>query len=98
MEDFIVAQYLWQQRPDGRYVPMVRVQVPRHQGQTESLVITDSEGRTYRDLNRALEMDFWLLTRWRMKHAPRLEVVITPLRSESEPVSESKKLGNRSVS
>jgi hypothetical protein len=59
-------------------VRLVGWQVPRHQGQTESLVITDSEGRTYRDLNRVLEMDFWLLTRWRIKHAPRMEVVITP--------------------
>lgn len=72
-----MAQYLWQQRPDGRYVAMVN-QAPRHQGQTKSLVITDSEGRMYRDLNRALEMDFLLLTRWRMKHAPGSEVVITP--------------------
>jgi hypothetical protein len=79
MEDFIVAQYLWEQRPDGRYVPMVRVQVPRHQRQTESIIITDPDGRTYRDLNRALEMDHWLLNRWRRKHAPKSEVVITPM-------------------
>ena len=78
MEDLIVAQYLWQRRADGRYVPTVRVQVAGHQGRTETLVITDPEGRTYRDLNRALEMDHWLLNRWRWKHAPGLEVVITP--------------------
>ena len=78
MEDFIVAQYLWQQRTDGRYVPMVKVRVPRHLGQTETLLITDPEGRTYRDLNKALEMDLWLLNRWRRKHAPGLEVVVTP--------------------
>jgi hypothetical protein len=39
-------------------------------------IITDPEGRTYRDLNRALEMDFWLLNRWKAKHAPRLQVAI----------------------
>jgi hypothetical protein len=42
------------------------------------IVITDPEGRTYRDLNRALAMDFWLLTHWRTKHAPKLGVVVQP--------------------
>jgi hypothetical protein len=72
MEDFIVARYLFDQRPDGRYVPKVSIQ---RQGQPE-IVITDPEGRTYRDLNRALAMDFWLLNRWRSKHAPTSQVVI----------------------
>jgi hypothetical protein len=38
--------------------------------------VSDPEGRTYRDLNRALEMDFRLLARWRANHAPKLQVVI----------------------
>ena len=74
-EAFLVVRYLYEQRPDGRYVPAVSVQLP---GQTEAIIITDPEGRTCRDLNRALEMDFWLLTRWREKHAPKLQVVVTP--------------------
>jgi hypothetical protein len=44
----------------------------------ETLVITDPQGRTYRDLNKALEMDFWMLNQWRMKHAPKADLVITP--------------------
>jgi hypothetical protein len=58
--DFILVRYLYEQRPDARYVPAVSVQLP---GKAEAIVITDPEGRTYRDLNRALEMHFWLLTR-----------------------------------
>jgi hypothetical protein len=73
MEDFIVARYLFDQRPDGRYVPKVQV---RWHHRPEVIVVTDPEGRTYRDLNRALQMDFWLLHRWKAKHAPALEVVI----------------------
>jgi hypothetical protein len=57
-EGFLVARYLYEQRADGRYVPAVNVQLP---GKAGTLVITDPEGRTYRDLNRALERDFWLL-------------------------------------
>jgi hypothetical protein len=72
MEDIIVAAYLFDQRLDGRYVPKVSVQVP---GNDRPVVLTDPEGRTYRDLNRALQMDFWLLAQWRRKHAPGLEVV-----------------------
>ena len=72
MEDFIVARYLFDLRADGRYVPKVNIQ---RRGRPE-IVITDREGRTYRDLNLALQMDFWLLTRWRAKHAPSLQVVI----------------------
>jgi hypothetical protein len=72
-EDFIIARYLHEQRPDGRYVPTVSV---RRNSQPDAIIITDPEGRTYRDLNRALEMDLWLLNRWRMKHAPTLQVVI----------------------
>jgi hypothetical protein len=45
------------------------------EGSAASLV-TDPEGRTYRDLNRALAMDFWLLSRWRGKHAAGLPVVV----------------------
>jgi hypothetical protein len=52
-EDFLVARYLFEQRPDGRYVPKVSVQLPGRHG-TESLIITDPEGRTYRDFNRGL--------------------------------------------
>jgi hypothetical protein len=74
-EGFLVARYLYDQRPDCRYVPTVSVQLP---GKAEAVIITDPEGRTYRDLNRALEMDFWLLTRWRTKYAPKLQVVVTP--------------------
>jgi hypothetical protein len=74
-EGFLVVRYLYEQRPDGRYVPSVSVQVP---GKAEAIIITDPEGRTYRDLNLALEMDFWLLTRWRSKRAPKLQVVVTP--------------------
>jgi hypothetical protein len=74
-EGFLVARYLYDQRPDGRYVPAVSVQLP---GKAEAVIITDPEGRTYRDLNLALEMDFWLLTRWRARHAPKLQVVVTP--------------------
>jgi hypothetical protein len=74
-EGFLVVRYLYEQRADGRYVPTVSVQLP---GKAEAIIITDPEGRTYRDLNRALEMDFWLLTRWRTKHAPKLQVVVTP--------------------
>jgi hypothetical protein len=72
MEDFIVARYLSDRRADGRYVPKVSI---RWLGRPE-IVITDPEGRTYRDLNRALEMDFWLLNRWKAKHAPYLQLVI----------------------
>jgi hypothetical protein len=71
MEDFIVAHYLFDQRAD-RYVPKVSI---KRQGRPE-IVITDPEGRTCRDLNRALEMGFWLLNRWKAKHAPNLQVVI----------------------
>ena len=74
-EGFLVVRYLYDQRPDGRYVPAVSVQVP---GKAEAIIITDPEGRTYRNLNKALEMDFWLLTQWRTKHAPKLQVVVTP--------------------
>jgi hypothetical protein len=74
MEEFIVARYLFDQRPDGRYMPKVSIQ--RHG--TPEIVITDPEGRTYRDLNRALAMDFWLLTQWRTKHTPKLDVVVQP--------------------
>ncbi len=58
-------------------IPKVEIRIPRRQGQVETVVITDPQGRTYRDLNRALQMDFWLLTQWRRKHAPTLEVVVT---------------------
>jgi hypothetical protein len=74
----IEAQYLWERRSDGRYVPKVQIRIPRQQGQMETLVITDPQGRTYRDLNKALEMDFWMLNQWRMKHAPKADLVITP--------------------
>jgi hypothetical protein len=57
-------------------MPRVSVELPGPDGRPQSHVITDPEGRTYRDLNRALLMDFWLLTRWRTKHAPTLQVVI----------------------
>lgn len=40
--------------------------------------LSDPDGRTYRDLNKALEMDFWLLGRWHAKHAPKLQVIVTP--------------------
>jgi hypothetical protein len=43
MEDFIVARYLYDQGPDGRYVPKVSVQFPGSQRQTVRLVITDPE-------------------------------------------------------
>jgi len=76
MEEFLVARYLYELRPDGRYVPTVSVQVPTRDGGTETHLITDPEGRTYRDLNRALAMDFYLLNRWKAKHAPGLWVVI----------------------
>jgi hypothetical protein len=46
MGEFIVARYLFDQRPDGRYVP--KVSIWRH-GRPE-IVITDPEGRTYRNL------------------------------------------------
>ncbi len=74
-EVFLVVRYLYEQRPDGRYIPSVSVQLP---AKAEAIIITDREGRTYRGLNLALEMDFWLLTRWRTKHAPKLQVVVTP--------------------
>jgi hypothetical protein len=67
-----VAQYLYEQRQDGRYVPQVSIRAP---GRPE-IVIGDSAGRTYRELNNALAMDFWLLNRWRAKNAPRMQVVI----------------------
>ena len=54
MKEFFVAAYLFDQRPDGCYVPKVSI---RRHGRPE-IVITDREGRTYRDLNRALAMDF----------------------------------------
>ena len=76
MEDFLVARNLYEMRPDRRYVPTVSVQVPTRDGGTETHLIPDPEGRTYRDLNRALAMDFWLLNRWQAKHAPNLQVVI----------------------
>jgi hypothetical protein len=41
----------YQPRPGGRVVAGLRI------------VIGDSEGRTYRDLDHALAMDFWLLNR-----------------------------------
>ena len=47
-------------------------------GQGEATIVTDPEGRAYRDLNRALEIDFWLLTRWGSKRAPKLQVIVTP--------------------
>ena len=50
MEHLIVARYLFDKRSDGRYVARVSIRQP---GQPE-IVIGDSEGRTYRDLNRAL--------------------------------------------
>jgi len=40
-EGFIVARYLYEQRPDGRYVPQVSVQLPGH---PELLIIIDPEG------------------------------------------------------
>jgi hypothetical protein len=77
VEDVIVARYLFEQRSDGRYVPNVNVELPAGPGrEPRRQVIIDAEGRTYRDLNRALEMDFWLLNRWKAKHAPGLQVVI----------------------
>ena len=75
VENFLVARYLYERHSDGRYIPKISVQLP---GQTESLTITDPEERTYRDLNLALEMDFWLLNGRRAKHALRLQLVITP--------------------
>jgi len=76
MEDLIIARYLFDQRPDGRYVPKVSVQLPGPDRRTESHLISDPQGRNYRDLNRGLKVDFCLLNRWRMKHAPRLQFVI----------------------
>jgi hypothetical protein len=77
MEDVIVARYLFEQRPDGRYMPKVSVDLPGGPGgESRRHIITDPEGRTYRDLNRALESDFWLLNRWRAKQAPNLPAVI----------------------
>jgi hypothetical protein len=35
MENFIVARYLYDQRPDRRYVSKVNVQFPGRQGQSE---------------------------------------------------------------
>jgi len=35
---------------------MVSIQLPVRQGQTETLIITDPDGRTLRELNKALEM------------------------------------------
>ena len=70
------ARYLHQKDTDGRYIPTVRIQVPGRDGASEVHLIIDRQGRTYRDLNRALEMDFWLLNRWKAKHAPNLQVVI----------------------
>jgi hypothetical protein len=69
-EGFLVVRLY--ERPDGRYVPAASVQLP---GKVEA--ITDPKGRTYRDLNLAVEIDFWLLTRWRAKHARKLRVVVT---------------------
>ncbi len=74
-EGFLVVRYLYEQRPDGRYVPSVSVHLP---GKAAAIIITDPEGRTYRDLNKALEMDFWLLGQWHAKHAPHLQIVVTP--------------------
>jgi hypothetical protein len=82
MGEFIVARYLFDQRPDGRYVP--KVSIWRH-GRPE-IVITDPEGRTYRNLNRALAMDFWRLTHWRTKHAPKLGVVVQPAEGQARSV------------
>jgi hypothetical protein len=73
-DDFIVARYLFDKRQDGRYVP--KVQVRWHAHPENTIVITDAEGRTYGDLNTALEMDLWLLNTWKAKHAPTLVVVI----------------------
>jgi hypothetical protein len=53
MEDFMVACYLFDQRPEGRYLPKVSVQLPGGQGKPQTVVITDPEGPTYRDLNRS---------------------------------------------
>ena len=72
MEELIFARYLFDRGQDGRYIPRVCIQPP---GRPE-IVITDPEGRTYRDLNKALAMDFWLLNRWKTKNAPTLQVVI----------------------
>jgi hypothetical protein len=44
MEDFIVACYLFDQRPDGRYVPKVSVQLPGGKGKPQTFVITDPGG------------------------------------------------------
>jgi len=76
MEALITARYLFDQHPDGRYVPKVCVQLPGPDRRKQSHLITDPQGHTYRDLNRALEMDLWLLKQWRSKHAPGLQVVI----------------------
>jgi hypothetical protein len=74
MRGVIEASYLWEQRTDGRYVPKVRIHIPG--GAT--IVVTDPQGRTYHDLNKALEMDFWLLNQWRQRHAAGMDLVITP--------------------
>jgi hypothetical protein len=49
---------LFDQRPDGRYIPKVSIQ--RH-GRPDIIIVTDPEERTYRALNRAPAMGFWLL-------------------------------------
>ena len=72
MEDFIVARYLYEQR-NPRYIPSVSVQMLIRDGGMETHLITDRQGGTCRDLNRALEMDLWLLNRWRNKHASGLQ-------------------------
>jgi hypothetical protein len=72
MEDIIVARYLFDQLSDGRYVPRVTIKPP---GQP-AIVISDPEGRIYRDLKTAAAMGSWLLTHWLAKNAPGLDVVI----------------------
>ena len=71
MEDFSVARYLFDRRPDGRHVRKVSILQPDHRESSSPILKA-----TYRDLNRALQMDFWLLKNWRAKHAPDLEIVI----------------------
>jgi hypothetical protein len=57
MQDLIIARYLFEQREDGWYLPKVSVESPGRPGtEPRRHFIRDPEGRTYRDLNRALEV------------------------------------------
>jgi hypothetical protein len=45
-EWYLVVRYLYEQRPDGRYVPAVSIQLP---GKAEATIITDHEGHCQPD-------------------------------------------------